>query len=789
MLKINFRVYIIVLILFGYLAIAESQDKADAVDYSIKRGFYTDSFNLELSTKTKGGKIRYTLDGSIPTLTNGIDYSEQISISSNTTVRAYTYALNFEDSKIKTHSYIFLDQVIRQKDNMLDDYGYNYSSEETGKVFWTEEMDPDIVDAEEYKDEIIQGFKDIPTLAVVLSKEDLWSENGIYWGDNLEEKSDEFEKGCSIEMIYSNDYKVDTLKNWQENCGIKIQGGGARKDKGTRQGKQSFTLVFKKKYGAGKLKNEFFADAPHGKESLCGKYDKIILRAGLNKGWACYWDREKTVYTRDQLGRDLQILMSGFGSHGTFVHLYLNGKYWGIYNACERPDHNFLANHLGGESEDYFYAKGKDDDASDDRDGEPGQSKSRFFEANSKNYSQMPFSEMQNWVMVDQSIASCIVHGYANPGDAPQYYYGNCNNPEGPVVWVPWDLEDSFDGGSRRSGPPSVDNMIDSKKSGDNGFEAFWTNIDFRMRFNDLVYKHFYNNGVMTDENVIRAWDKLTNYIYRPIICESARWGDEWDSGLMDRDDEWEDARLAVRNDLEGRGEIFISKLQSRGYYSKILPPKFSIDSTSTTDTNEVLFIICRESKEGQVYYTINSSDPRLWNLNGSVSDSALLMDGDSVTITISKPTIIKARCKKDDEWSPLHQALVLTDGTVIYKAAKLHEIEIHDFEPVIIEEPEDSTLTERPVTEDTIVTEDAVTVGPTFNANNKYNKVEKIALYPNPVSDILFLSQEKYYAVYSSLGNLLFKGKGNKINMRNMPNGLYFITINNISYKILKSD
>jgi len=754
--KLNYQFYIIVFVLLLCPVLVKSQNTADAVDYNFKRGFYTDSFQLHLSTKTIGGTIRYTLDGSKPTITNGQDYSVPITIRANAMVRTYAYATNYEDSKIKTHSYIFPEQVIRQKNNMLEDYGYDYSTQETGKVFWTEEMDPEIVDADEYKDEIIQGLKVIPTLSIVIAKEDLWSENGIHWGENLEERGDDFERDCSIEMIYPKGYKGDSLKSWQENCGIKIQGGGARKDKGTRQGKQSFTLVFKKIFGAGKLKNEFFADAPHGKESLCGRYDKIILRAGLNKGWGCYWDREKTVYTRDQMGRDLQILMSDFGSHGTFVHLYLNGKYWGVYNPCEKPDHNFLANHLGGDSEDYFYAKGKDEDASDDRDGEPGQSKSRFFEANSKDYSKMPFSEMQNWVMVDQSIASCIVHGYANPGDSPQYYYGNCNNPPGPVVWIPWDIEDSFDGGSRRTGPPSVENMLNSKNSGDNGFEAFWTNIDFRMWFNDLVYKHFYNDGVMTDENVIAAWDNLTNYIYKAIVCESARWGDEKEEGgLMDRDDEWDAARLAVRNDLNGRGGSFISKLQSKGYFSKLKAPLYIYQevevNTSTLKISSVSSLtIKRPGTEGFVYFTTDGTDPRTWDLKAKISTNAISENG----IIINKPTTLKARIKNGDEWSPLHQISIIPDGG---------EITIN-----II--PDEARIT-------------------VTNNLSKINTTEKLLLFPNPVTNNLFLSKYKEYVVYSSMGRVVMEGSGSEIPMVNLPKGLYTIVIDNVSYKILKGD
>lgn len=741
----HFQSYVVVL-LFLCDTVATSQSKTEGVDFSMKRGFYADSIQLVLSCETPDAAIRFTLDGSKPTPSNGLDYIEPISIKTNAMVRAYAHTSGLEDAKIKTHSYIFSEQVIRQKNNMKEDYGYEYSSKETGKVFWTEEMDPEIVNADTYKDEIVQGLKDIPTLCVVMAKEDLWGENGIHWGDNLEEDGDDFERECSIEMIYPDGYKGDILKNWQENCGIKIQGGGGRWDKGTYDHKQSFTLAFRKRYGAGKLKNELFADAPHGKRSTAGKYDKIILRSGHNKSWGANWDREKSVYTRDQLGRDLQILMSDFGSHGTFVHLYLNGKYWGLYNPCERPDNNFLANYFGGESEDYFYAKGKDSGASDDRAGEPGQSKSRFYEANSKNYNKMSFDEMQNWVMVDQSIASFLVHGYANPGDGPQYYYGNNNNPAGPVVWIPWDIEDSFDGGSRRTGPPSVDNMIDDKKNGDNGFEAFWTNPDFRMRFSDLVYGHFYNEGVMTDGKVMEAWDRLTNYIYKPIICESARWGDERSTNPMDRDHEWNNARLAVRNDFKGRGNDFISKLQKEGYFSTIPAPVFS--STNNTIT------ISRGGEVGEIYYTLNGSDPRVWNLSEAISDSAKKISGTLLSFDINETTTIRARAKIGNSWSPLHKAIVLTDGTLIHEIAGLNEILSSG----------DSTATS------------SIAV-----------KMDKLQLYPNPVTDILHLTKNEKYTVYSAMGDVIMQGEGSHISMIDLPDGLYLILIDNSVYKILK--
>ena len=45
-------------------------------------------------------------------------------------------------------------------------------------------------------------------------------------------------------------------------------------------------------------------------------------------------------------------------ARGLFVHLYVNGLYWGLYNPSERPSAPFVAAHLGGKPEDYDVRNG-----------------------------------------------------------------------------------------------------------------------------------------------------------------------------------------------------------------------------------------------------------------------------------------------------------------------------------------------------------------------------------------------------------------------------------------------
>ena len=341
-------------------------------EFSHTRDFYDTPFNLQLISITENSIIRYTLDGSKPDQNNGMVYDGLIPISKTTAVRAITI-VNDSVSEVRTHTYIFLDNVIHQ-----DNSGVPVPQHGQDHVYWTEEFDMN--DVAQTEEEIKEALKDIPTISIVAAYDSLFGISGILRGQNLMEGSggkagDPNDPNwrelveCSVEMIYPENEKFGEYKDWQENTGIKVQGGGGRWDNGYYDHKQSFTLEFKSRYGAGTLRNDIFKAAPFNRTLSPKRFDKIILRAGHNKSWGADWDRANSVYTRDQFGRDLQLLMSGWGSLGTFVHLYINGKYWGLYNPCERMDDNAMSIYFGGEDDDYYFGKGKGGDqaGNDDR--------------------------------------------------------------------------------------------------------------------------------------------------------------------------------------------------------------------------------------------------------------------------------------------------------------------------------------------------------------------------------------------------------------------------------------
>ena len=97
------------------------------------------------------------------------------------------------------------------------------------------------------------------------------------------------------------------------------------------------------------------------------EFDTLILDADVQ---LLVDSREHAVqanfarYVTDQVVSDLQNLASGGGDapHGKYVHLYLNGLYWGLYNVHERPDDSFAAEYYGGNKDDYYVIKHANND-------------------------------------------------------------------------------------------------------------------------------------------------------------------------------------------------------------------------------------------------------------------------------------------------------------------------------------------------------------------------------------------------------------------------------------------
>ncbi len=642
----------LVLVFFSVQANAQLDVK---LDFSHERGFYDTTFDLIILSTEPTATIRYTLDGEEPSPTVGEIYTESLPIETTTVLRAIAYVIGEDTSKVYTHSYLYLNDVIEQPAN-IDGWPNNTYDIGSGNATAVHdyEMDPAIVDSPNYSADLMQGLTDIPSMSIVMPFDDFWD---MYDGTS--------EKKTSIELLYAD----APDKNEQEDGGIEPHSHDRLK--------RSMRLSFKAIYGATNWDSDIFRNAPVGAESAENKFDRIVLRAGNNRAWTRNWNPDRTAYTRDEWYRQSQIASSGIGSHGTFVHLYVNGLYWGLYNPVERPDEAFTSTYLGGEKEDWFaVSHGGDQGGVDDRyDYMIGPLLDKDMSQDNN------YEELQEYLDVEKLADYLLISWMTGVQDWPHnnWWGGNRNNPTGPFMYFGWDCEWSWDVTNNSNNGAWVHPAFESNDNGGSAsarvFNKSKVNDDFMMSFADRAYKLCFNDGAMTDDNSRDRWSAINDFIGNAIVAESARWGDGIDDGVTrTRDDHWQAEVDRLDGLMDGNVDQLIVAMRDEGYYPNIDPPLF-LNNNIAVEVQELAvdggytLELDNPNSNGDIYYTTNGVDPRM--SGGDINPDAILYSNEDIVFNAS--TNLLARVKQGNEWSALHCLNLFLNADL--SAIKLTEI------------------------------------------------------------------------------------------------------------------
>jgi hypothetical protein len=504
----SFRILIVLLGGSAYLAsndlvAAESKSKVADTRFSQHRGFFESPFTVGIATKTSGAKIYFTTNGMEPTVRTGLLYTAPISITTTTVLRAAAFRDGLDPSGTDAQTYLFLHDVLNQTGaGFPPDWGVN----EGRPVPADYEMDPEIVNDAEYRNEIVPALKSIPTMSVVMAPADLFDvKRGIY--SNPKESGADWERPASVELIYP-----DGRKGFHINCGIRIQGGWNRRPE--ESPKHSFRLVFRKKYGPGKLKFALFGDAG------VREFDTLVLRGGCNNTWL-HWsgeERRRGDFIRDQWMRDTLRAMGHPSARGMFVHLYLNGLYWGLYNPSERPSAPFVAANLGGQPEDYDVRNGEHI-----LEGDASAWNKLMSLANAGVAGQREYGAIQERLDVPELIDFLIANFYGANADwdhASNWYAARRRNPPGRYQFFIWDGERTLEGIDASS------IAFDDDQSPPRLFHDLRQNAEFRRLFAERAREHLTNGGALAPEKAAARYRKWAEEIESAVVAESARWGD-----------------------------------------------------------------------------------------------------------------------------------------------------------------------------------------------------------------------------------------------------------------------
>ncbi len=506
-------------------------------------GFRDEPFELSMSAESPTAVIRYTVNGKEPTRTTGRTYVIPLAISKTTAVRAVAFEEGKTGSRVETRSYIFPGQVIAGS-----------------------RMDKGITKHRTYGPKMRDSLLSLPSMVITT-------------GRRINGTSETF---GSLEFI-----PADGAEGFQVNTGIRYFGGAW-----TNFDKKNFRIYFRKKYGVGKLRYPLFDGFDNGVEPV-REFDQLNLRAGSHDMV------QRGFYMSNRFTDDTMLEMGNLNPHGRFVHLYLNGDYWGMYHLRERWNADMLANYLGGAKADYEAINGNWNvggwaDPGDPYDGD-GLAWKRIKSLRGS------YERIRSHLDVTHYIDYMLLHMF---GKAEAEY--RCVGPVGQGSGFKFYLNDA-DGWLRTGAGNRTVRGAPGRQHGDGPGSIFSMlhkegHPEYRVLLADRIHKHLFNGGALTPGQNIARLNARVAEMELAFLSEAARWGYRSPSS-------WASAKNNIVNAwLPNRTATVVSQFRAAGFYPSTDAPVLSQHGGRAT-ANTALRL---SSRSGVMYFTTDGSDPRL---------------------------------------------------------------------------------------------------------------------------------------------------------------------------------
>jgi CotH kinase protein/Lamin Tail Domain/Chitobiase/beta-hexosaminidase C-terminal domain/PA14 domain len=616
--------------------------------FSIPRGFFTAPISVAITSTTPGAVIRYTTNGSLPTDTNGTLYTGPLAISTTTVLRARATLTGWAPTNADTQTYFFPSDIITQAATGAAPPGWPASSG-TDQVL-NYGMDPEIVF---HPDPDIGGVTSvkaallaIPSISVSTDLSNLFDINGsqgIY--SNPAERGFAWERPASMEWINPPDAThPNGTSEFQIDAGIRVRGGYSRV---AFNPKHSLRFFFREEYGKSKLSYPLFG------RDAAQEFDKFDLRTAQNYAWSFFGDSNNT-FLRDESCRQALLDMGQPGSHVRYVHLYLNGQYWGLYNIDERTEAAFSEAYLGGKREEYDvikcepsadYVTGVTDGNLDAWQELWTKAKTHRAAPSNANYFKMMglaadgVTPTTDPVLLDTEnlIDYLLVTFWSGNNDGcTSAFFGEdkannwfgcrrrVGNPRKGFIYFVHDSEHAlFDVNRDRTGPFVRLNESNFEFSNPMFLhQDLLGNTEYRMRWADRIHRHMFNDGALTPSAWQNRVNKLAAFVEPSIIAESARWGDAglYSNSIPYTKQDWIGAQNRVLDYLTPRNPVVLAQLRADNLYPDIDAPTLSPYGGHQPNGAVV-------SVQGPVgatlHYMADGSDPRA--VGGALQTGALV--------------------------------------------------------------------------------------------------------------------------------------------------------------------
>jgi hypothetical protein len=675
------RLYIgiihLVLVLIVFSTPTFSQVVMDELIFSSPRGFYVNSFTLEISNSTPGTVIKFTKDGSDPftsPTSQSLPSPAAVNIDPTDTIDRYKApgvvirACAVKDgillTKQITQTYLFLDRV-EELSPEGPKPGIGWPDPVPGIRFQQQGikygLNAAVLHDLRYQGKIKNSLLFIPTISVVTDLKNLFDpDSGIYVNPLFRES--EWEKSASVELL-----NPDGSPGFQINAGLRIRGGWGRTQNNY---KHAFRLFFRKEYGDGKLRYPLFGD-----EGVT-EFDNIDLRTSQNYSWAYDGGGDGHEYTeiREVFSRDTQRDMKQPYTRSRYYHLYINGTYWGVYQTQERSEASFGESYLGGSNSDYDVVKVNVGDnlstyVIEATDGNLDtyqmlwENAVKGFDSDETYYKVQGLnpdgSRNPNYPvlvdignLIDYMLCSIYVADSDGPvtrGGGPNNFYGMKNrNADQGFIFLRHDAETSL-----------LDIQFDVTTPTNTGiqfgqFNPRWlhqkltSHPEYCLHLYDHVYKHFFNNGVFTPQACRNRFLERKQQLEDAVIVESARWGDTYSAVPRTKDDDWQVAVDWILNTFfPARTEVVLKQLLDRKLYPAFDPPIFNLTSGIIPKGTSLTM----NAAEGTVYYTVDGNDTHVSATMQKASQTILVPRNAPKRILVPTTTV-NAKWKYDAKFN-----------------------------------------------------------------------------------------------------------------------------------------
>jgi hypothetical protein len=678
--------------------------------FSVERGFHTVAFNLSLTTSTVGAVICYTTDGSEPTETSPI-YTAPLTINQTTVVRARAFRDNWLPTNTDTQTYIFPQNWVAQP-VLPEGFPLAWGNIRNGSTFDMNlnveglyRMDTRITNNALLQAQMLPALtQTLPVLSVTGNLADIFGIDGIYANGRIGDK----EVPVAVEYWSPRDARTFATR-----ATLQCHGAAAREF-----AKKPLRLDFSGPLADGALNFALFPGSP------VERFDQLVLRSGGHDSFGVRprgnpmtaqdiaW---QATYLRDEYLRRTEADAGILTPRGKFVHLCLNGLYWGVYNLHERPNADFCQAHQGGDLADWdvIHHRATSSEGPVVIDGDLNDWQALMAEASQADtptevaalmarvggtrfmdhFLTRIWSGDQDWLG-----SATMPRNDGQPGVTGNVaflthknWYGVANSrglTTAPWQFFCWDAEFTMGTHALNAWVDSAGTLptgmnwpvaqrlltldytaVSSTNTPGQLWAALSTQDPFKMALADRIQKMYRGRGPLAPTQAQARLDELTQELDAPMLAESARWGDSagftlavvggklyrrWNHTLLTRDERWRDNVAWLRNTFcTQRSEIVVQQFRARGIFPSIDPPTLSPTGGQLAAGQNLT--LTNPNANGTIYFTTDGSDPR--DPQGGVSGSAVVWTG--AETPAARSFTLKTRVlSATNEWSALQETI-----------------------------------------------------------------------------------------------------------------------------------